>query len=200
LNFFPFEIFTTTTETMAVVKRFSLNTQPLSKSMIGAIVAGAIVVFLSFVGLIVFLCFYARSAKKPNPAHIGPYAVFPAKGKDVEASAGAQSLGDVSNLETASTLVGTPNPTPQSTITKPPPNLKIALATPPITPNPEAQPEAPRTPTTRARPSTAALSETTITPRRGRNQQLQVEDEKRWDSVASSDTIEQPPTPGRTFV
>jgi hypothetical protein len=188
---------------MAVVKRFSFDTQPLSKSMIGAIVAGAIVVFFSFVGLIVFLCFYTRSARKPNPAHIGPYAVFPAKGKDVEASAGAaKSLGDVSNLETASTLVGTPNPTPQSTITKPPPNLKIALATPPITPNPEAQlPEAPRTPTTRAPPSTAALSETTITPRRGRNQQLlQVEDEKRWDSVASSDTIEQPPTPGRTFV
>lgn len=185
-----------------LTKRFSLSTKPLSKGMVGAIAGGAVFVFLFIVGLVVFLVFYARFARKPNKAHVGPYAIFPAKGgrrggeDDVEARGGgeeeAKSLGD------SSTLVGTPNSTPPATITKPPPDLKLAMQTPPASPNRDVEkpePERPQTPT-----AAAARSQTAVTPKRGRTQHLAAEEDQPWNSVASSGSLEQPATPGRTFV
>jgi len=163
-----------------LVKRLALETQPLSKSAIGAIAGAAVFLVLFFIGIGVFLWFYIKSMKAPTSPQD-----FDDSRSDLEAGMNEKSLGP----STPSTLVPTIPPSPASASTKPTPDhLKLVVETPETT-------------------TDDLLNTTTVASPSSRKNRLQTDSKKaatgydgNRSSTASSSSLEIPPTPGKDFV
>ncbi|KAI5857074.1 hypothetical protein BZA05DRAFT_165578 [Tricharina praecox] len=175
-----------------LVKRLALETQPLSKSAIGAIAGAAVFLVLFFIGIGVFLWFYIKSSKVPGTPHVGS---FDDSKVDLEAGANEKSFVP----STPSSLVpSTPSSLVPSTIVPPSP------APAPAKPMPAHLNLVDETPES-ASANRNTIS-TTVPPTSSRKSRLQVDSQKAagydWNrtSTVSSSSLEIPPTPGKDFV